>query len=69
MGADLLSILQNGSSSLAAQQAASSVISHNLENATTPGYARQIANLSAALPADFVGNAYVGSGSRLATVS
>ncbi len=69
MGANLLSILQNGSASLAAQQAATAVVSNNIDNAATVGYARQSANLEAALPADFVGNAYIGSGARLASVS
>jgi flagellar hook-associated protein 1 len=69
MSVNLLSLLQNSSASLAAQQAATAVVSHNLDNSATAGYARQTANIETTLPADFVGNAYIGTGARLATVS
>jgi flagellar hook-associated protein 1 len=67
--ADLLSILSSGSASLAAQRAAAATASHNLENANTPGYARQRANLEATLPAERVGDAYVGRGALLGSVT
>lgn len=66
--ADLLSILANGGSSLAAHQAAVATASHNLQNANTPGYARQRAEL-AANSAVFEGRAYIGRGVALQTVS
>ena len=49
---DLLAILTNGSASLAAHRAASATASHNLQNANTPGFARQRAELAATLPAE-----------------
>jgi flagellar hook-associated protein 1 len=67
--ADLLSILSSSSASLAAQRAAAATASQNLENANTPGYARQRANLEASLPADRVGSSYIGTGARLASVT
>jgi len=66
---DLLAILSSGAASLSAQRAAAAVASHNLQNANTPGYARQRANLEAVVPADFVGGGFVGRGVRLAGVS
>jgi len=66
---DLLRILTTGASSLAAQTAAAATASHNLENANTPGYARQRVNIEAMLPADQVGNAYLGNGARATTVT
>jgi len=66
---DLLAILSQGAASLAAQRAAAATASHNLQNANTPGYARQRAVISATLPADRSGNAWIGRGSVLQTVS
>jgi flagellar hook-associated protein 1 FlgK len=66
---DLLAILSNGAASLSAQRAAAAVASHNLQNANTPGYARQRANLEAVVPADFVGGGFIGRGVRLASVT
>jgi flagellar hook-associated protein 1 FlgK len=66
---DLLSILSQGASSLSAHQAAVATASNNLQNANTPGYARQRAELTATLPADFNGHGYIGRGVELATVS
>jgi flagellar hook-associated protein 1 FlgK len=66
---DLLRILTSGAASLAAQTAATATASHNLENAATPGYARQRVALEATLPAERVGNAYIGRGAILGTVS
>jgi flagellar hook-associated protein 1 FlgK len=66
---DLLRILTSGASSLAAQTAAAATASHNLENANTPGYARQRVNIEAALPANQVGSSYVGNGSTAQSVT
>ncbi|MGC4120548.1 MAG: flagellar hook-associated protein FlgK [Myxococcales bacterium] len=66
---DLLAILSQGASSLGAHRAASATASHNLQNADTPGYARQRANLEANLPAQYVGNAFLGRGVALGTIS
>lgn len=66
---DLLSILSTAASSLAAQRAAAATASNNLQNANTPGYARQTAVIAAALPAERVAGAYVGMGAVLQTVT
>ena len=66
---DLLAILNQGATSLAAQQALASTSSNNIQNANTPGYARQTAVLEATLPADYVGNAWIGRGAQLQTVT
>jgi flagellar hook-associated protein 1 FlgK len=66
--ADLLSILSISSASLAAHRAAAATASHNIENASTPGYARQRAVLATTLPAEAIGEAYLGRGVGLDTV-
>jgi flagellar hook-associated protein 1 FlgK len=66
---DLLRILTSGATSLAAQSAASATASHNLQNAATPGYARQRATIEATLPAERIGSAYLGRGALLGTVT
>jgi len=67
--ADLLSILSNAAGSLQAQQAVSATVSHNIENANNPGYARQRANLSAAQPAEYVNGVSIGRGVVLDSVT
>jgi flagellar hook-associated protein 1 FlgK len=67
--ADLLSILANAAGSMQAQQALSGTASHNIENANTPGYARQRANLVAALPAEYVNGVFIGRGAMLGSVT
>lgn len=67
--ASLNSLLQNAASSLSAHRASSATASHNLQNANTPGYARQRANLEAALPSEMLGGAYLGRGVILGTVT
>lgn len=67
--ADLLAILSQGASSLGAHRASAATASHNLENANTPGYARQSASLEAMLPAEAVKGAFLGRGVGLNTVS
>ncbi|MBK9518796.1 MAG: flagellar hook-associated protein FlgK [Anaeromyxobacter sp.] len=66
---DLLAILSQGAASLAAQRAAAATASHNLQNANTPGYARQRATVATTLPADRSGNAWIGRGSVLQGIS
>jgi flagellar hook-associated protein 1 len=65
---DLLAILAQGAASLSAARAAAATASHNLQNANTPGYARQDAVIAATIPADWSGNGYIGRGSVLQDV-
>jgi flagellar hook-associated protein 1 len=67
--ADLLSILYQSGQSLGAYRAAAATTSHNLDNANTPGYSRQTAELGAVLPADYLRGAYIGQGVELLSVS
>ena len=67
--ADLFRILSTGASSLAAQTAAAATAAHNLQNVNTPGYARQRVTIEATLPAELVGNAYLGRGATLGQVT
>ena len=66
---DLLSILNSGSSSLAAHRAAAATASHNLQNANTPGFARQRAELAAMTPAHDLGYGQVGRGVTVTTIT
>jgi flagellar hook-associated protein 1 FlgK len=61
------SLLNIGSSSLAAAQGALSTISHNIANANTPGYSRQEAVLSTA-GGLYTGSGFFGRGVDLTTV-
>jgi flagellar hook-associated protein 1 FlgK len=69
MPGDLFATLSTGSNSLAAHRAAAATASHNLENANTPGYARQRAELEAALPSDDTGWGNIGRGVSLFNVT
>jgi flagellar hook-associated protein 1 FlgK len=69
MPVDLLSVLSQAGSSLAAHRAATATASNNLQNANTPGYARQRAELSPVLPADLEGRGFIGRGVELGGVS
>ncbi|MFO0580750.1 MAG: flagellar hook-associated protein FlgK [Anaeromyxobacter sp.] len=66
---DLISILTSGASALAAQQQAAATASHNLQNANTPGYARQRVELQAVLPAERVSGGYIGRGVSVQTIT
>jgi len=66
---DLLAVLSQAGSSLAAHRAATQTASHNLQNANTAGYARQRVELSAVLPADLAGAGYLGRGVELGAVT
>jgi flagellar hook-associated protein 1 len=65
----LFSLLSQGATSLQTTQAWSSVIGQNLSNATTPGYSRQVADITAAEPAVRIGNSFIGGGAVLASVT
>ncbi|HZN95328.1 MAG TPA: flagellar hook-associated protein FlgK [Myxococcales bacterium] len=67
--ADLLSILSFSGTSLGAQRGALQTASHNLANAATPGYARQRATLTAAVPGERHGSATLGRGATLSAVT
>jgi flagellar hook-associated protein 1 FlgK len=67
--ADLLAILNNSARSLQAHQAATATAAHNLQNANTPGYARQRAELQATLPAEMGIRGQIGRGVSLLEVS
>lgn len=62
--ADLLSLLSRSSASLGAHRAASSTAAGNIENANTPGYARQRAELGT-VDGDRYGLAFLGGGATL----
>src|SRR3954469_1837590 len=59
---DLLSILAQSSSSLAAHREAAATAGQNIANVNTPGYSRQTANLEALTPAELVANGFLGRG-------
>lgn len=65
---DLLSVLSLASRSLIAHRGAASVASHNIQNANTPGYARQRADLHTVQPAAYTGSAFIGRGVELGGV-
>ncbi|MES2934758.1 MAG: flagellar hook-associated protein FlgK [Pseudomonadota bacterium] len=64
MGSNILGI---GQSALAAAQIGLSTAGHNIANASTPGYSRQIVVQSAAR-AQYQGFGYVGQGTQVATI-
>jgi flagellar hook-associated protein 1 FlgK len=65
----LFALLSQGAASLQATQAWSATIGQNLSNANTPGYARQRAELATALPAERLGDSWIGRGVVLAGVT
>jgi flagellar hook-associated protein 1 FlgK len=65
---DLLALLGNAANSLAAQRALGAVAGHNIQNANTPGYARQRAELATAQPAEVVNGQFIGRGAVLQSV-
>ena len=66
---DLISIITNGASSLSAHKAATATASHNIQNANTPGYARQRAELGATLPGETLAQGQIGRGVSLMGIS
>jgi flagellar hook-associated protein 1 FlgK len=69
MAGDLLAILSQASTSLGTHRAAAATASQNIANVNTPGYSRQTANLEALTPADFAGNAFIGRGVGLQSIT
>lgn len=63
--ADILSI---GKSALAAAQVGLSTTGHNIANASTPGYSRQVV-VQAAAQAQYSGSGYIGQGTEIASVT
>ena len=61
--------LQIGRSAILTSQAAISVAGNNMANAATPGYHRQIANLTPSRPEAIGRNQFVGSGVSLVSVN
>jgi flagellar hook-associated protein 1 FlgK len=61
--------LQIGRSAILTSQAAISVAGNNMANAATPGYHRQIANLSPSRPESIGRNQFVGTGVSLVSVN
>lgn len=65
---DLLSVLSLAGRSLTTYRNAVGVANHNIQNALTPGYARQRAELHTVQPADFTGSGYIGRGVEMGGV-
>ena len=59
---DLLTILNQSSTSLAAHREAAAVAGQNIANVNTPGYSRQTVNLEALTPDQLVPNGWIGRG-------
>ncbi|MES1209748.1 MAG: flagellar hook-associated protein FlgK [Pseudomonadota bacterium] len=67
--ADLFALLVHSGNSLSAHSAAIATAGHNVANANTPGYARQIANLAANPPVGGLGMLGVGTGVSLESIT
>lgn len=67
--ADLFSILKQSGNSLSAHSTALATAGHNVANANTPGFARQIANLAANPALTAFGLAGVGTGVSLQSIT
>ena len=61
------SILSIGQSALAAAQVGLNTTGHNIANAATPGYNRQVVVQNAAMPQNF-GFGFMGQGTEVSTV-
>lgn len=67
---DLISLLNNTSNGLTALQAKAATIGNNIANASTPGYARQNANLVESSPSVLAGSrGYIGGGVHLGSIT
>src|SRR3954468_23991765 len=66
---DLISLLAQSSSSLAAPGGGAGAGSQNIANVNTPGYARQTANLEALTPAQLIAGAFIGRGVGVQSVT
>jgi flagellar hook-associated protein 1 FlgK len=67
--ADLLSILSGAQSSLAAQRALQATAANNIDNASTPGYARQRVAIDPVVSGDYVRGTYLGGGATAGAVT
>ena len=67
--ADMFSLLVQSGRSLSAQSAALATAGHNIANANTPGYSRQIANFAANPAIAAMGSIAVGTGVSLQSVT
>jgi len=66
---NLLALLSSTASSLQAQQTVVAVSGDNIDNASTPGYVQQQANLEEVGPGVVVGNSTVGDGAEVASIT
>jgi len=67
---DLVSLLNNTANGLSALQARAATTSNNISNASTPGYARQQANLAESVPSQLAGSrGFIGGGVFLDNVT
>jgi flagellar hook-associated protein 1 FlgK len=67
---DLISLLNNTSNGLTALQAKAATVGNNIANASTPGYARQNANLVESSPSVLAGSrGYIGGGVHLGSIT
>src|SRR5471030_108866 len=66
--ADLFSLLSQAGWSLGTQRDVAATASNNIANASTPGYARQQANI-ATMPGVFYGNVFIGQGSTISSIT
>jgi flagellar hook-associated protein 1 FlgK len=66
---DLLTILNQSSTSLAAHREAAAVAGQNIANVNTPGYSRQTVNLEALTPDQLVPNGWIGRGVDVQSIS
>lgn len=67
--ADMFSLLIQSGNSLSAQSAALATAGHNIANANTPGYSRQIANFASNAAINAMGAGGVGTGVSLQSVT
>jgi flagellar hook-associated protein 1 FlgK len=65
----LFSVLSTAGSGLTAATAETGTAGQNIDNANTPGYARQTVDLSASLPMDMLGGRYLGRGVDIEQIS
>lgn len=65
----LFATLGTAGRALGVMRVAHATASHNVENASTPGYSRQRVELHAAQPASFLGGSFLGTGVHLGSVT
>ena len=67
--ADLFALLVQSGNSLGAHSAALSTAGHNIANANTPGFSRQVVNLSANAAVGSLGSQAVGMGVSIESIT